>query len=223
MPGASMPLVEACCDSVHTARAAQEFGASRVELCGLGDGGSTPSLGMVARCRDAITIPLFVMIRPQVRDFVYVEDDVEVMCNDIIAMRSLGADGVVVGPLRSDDTVHTQQLAEFVRLARPMKVTFHRAFDRTPDAMAAIDELLLTGTDYVLTSGQAPTASDGADTLRTLQQRVGDRLTVMAGGSVRGPTVRKLVQAAGLRAVHARGTDPTIIRDVVAALSAHSS
>ena len=85
-----VPLIEACCDSVHTARAAQQYGAGRVELCGPGDGGTTPSLGLIARCREELTIPLHVMIRPHTRSFVYDEDDLDVMCNDIITARSLG-------------------------------------------------------------------------------------------------------------------------------------
>lgn len=213
-------LVEACCDSVYTALAAQEAGAGRIELCGPGDGGTTPSLGLIARCRDLLTIPLHVMIRPHTRDFVYHEDELDVMANDIVTARTLGVDGVVLGPLQRDDTVHMQQLAALVQLAQPMTVAFHRAFDRTPDPFAALQTLMLTGIQLVLTSGQAATALDGAETLAALRQRAGDRLTVMAGGGVRGSNVRELVQRTELRQVHARGTEPAIIRDVVLALNA---
>jgi len=216
-------LVEACCDSVQTARAAQAFGAGRVELCGPGDGGTTPSFGMIARCRDELGIPLHVMIRPHTTGFVYSEDDIDVMGNDIIAARARGATGIVVGPLHRDGTVHQEQLAIFVALARPMKVAFHRAFDRTPSAVAALDTLLAVGVDYVLTAGHAVTALDGADTLALLQHRAGDNLTVLAGGSVRGTNVRALIERSAVREVHARCTDPTIIRDVVVALSSRIS
>lgn len=213
-------LVEACCDSVYTALAAQQAGAGRIELCGPGDGGTTPSLGLIARCRDVITIPLHVMIRPHTRDFVYHEDDLDVMANDIVTARTLGVDGVVLGPLQRDDTVHMQQLAALVELAQPMTVAFHRAFDRTPDPFAALHTLMLTGVKLVLTSGQAATALAGAETLTALRQRGGDRITILAGGGVRGSNVRDLVQRTELRQVHARGTDPAIIRDVVQALRA---
>lgn len=211
-------LVEACCDSVYTAVAAQEAGAGRIELCGPGDGGTTPSLGLIARCRDLLTVPLHVMIRPHSRDFVYHDEELDVMANDIITARTLGADGVVLGPLQRDDTVHMQQLAALVQLARPMKVVFHRAFDRTPDPFAALHTLVLTGVSLVLTSGQAPTALEGADTLRALRQRGGDRIDILAGGSIRGSNVRDVVQRTEVRQVHARGTDPAIIRDVVRTL-----
>jgi len=215
---AGMVLVEACCDSVYTAVAAQDAGAGRIELCGPGDGGTTPSLGLIARCRDLIRVPLHVMIRPHTRDFVYHDDELDVMANDIVTARTLGVDGVVLGPLQRDDTVHMQQLAALVQIAQPMTVVFHRAFDRTPDPYAALHTLMLTGVRMVLTSGQAPTALDGAATLNALRQRAGDRLTILAGGGVRGGNVRDVVQRSEVRQVHARGTDPTIIRDVVQSL-----
>ncbi len=216
---AAPPLVEACCDSVDTARVAQSFGAGRVELCGPGDGGSTPSLGLIARCRDALTIPLHVMIRPHLNGFVYRTDDFDVMCDDVVAAKVLGADGVVAGPLNLDGTVCTEQLAELIELARPMRVAFHRAFDRTPDAMSALDTLLDLGVDYILTAGHARTALEGALHLRRLQERAGHRLVVLAGGNVRGDTVRELVDRAQVREVHARASDPTIVRGVVQALT----
>jgi len=211
-------LVEACCDSVYTAIAAQDSGAGRIELCGPGDGGTTPSLGLIARCRDLLQVPLHVMIRPHSRDFVYHDDELDVMANDIVTARTMGADGVVLGPLQRDDTVHMQQLATLVQIAHPMPVVFHRAFDRTPDPFAALHTLMLTGVRTVLTSGQAATALEGAATLQALRQRAGDRLTILAGGGVRGSNVRDLVQRSEVHQVHARGTDPTIIRDVVRSL-----
>jgi len=214
-----LPLVEACCDSVHTARAAQQYGAGRVELCGPGDGGTTPSLGMIARCRDELTIPLHVMIRPHTHSFLYDEDDMDVMCNDIIAAKALGVNGVVFGPLHSDNTIDTRQLAELVALARPMKVTFHRAFDRTPDALEALEQMLMLDVDYILTSGHGRTALDGASRLQALNARAGDQLVVLAGGYVRAENVKRIIEQSNVREVHARATDPTIVRDVVQALA----
>lgn len=212
-------LVEACCDSVATARAAQAFGAARVELCGPGDGGTTPSPGLVERVRALLTIPLAVMIRPRAGGFVYDADELSVMAADVVAARALGADVVVLGPLRPDGTVDARALATLVALARPMTVTFHRAFDRTADPEAALDALLAHGVDHVLTSGHATTALAGAPRLRAWQARAGDRLEVMAGGGVRADHARALLDAAGVRALHARGTDPAIIRDLVAAVA----
>jgi len=215
----TQPLLEACCTSIASARIVQELGAGRVELCGLGDGGSTPSLGLIARCRDELYVPLHVMIRPSTEHFVYTSEDFDIMCNDVVAARALGADGIVLGILHSDDTVDVQRMAEVIAIARPLKITFHRAFDRTPNATLAMASLLQLCVDYVLTAGQAPTALDGALQLNALQQQAGDKLTVLAGGGVRGHNVRAVVAKSGVREVHARASDPTIVRDVLLALA----
>lgn len=212
-------LVEACCDSTHSARVAQAFGADRIELCGPGEGGTTPSLGLMARCRDQVTVPLHVMIRPHAGGFFYSEEEVDIMCNDILTARSLGVDGVVVGPLHSDATIHALHLAELISAARPLNVVFHRAFDQTRDVMTSLDTLISLGVHAILTSGQARTALDGADTLAALHARAADRLSIMAGGNVRGHSVRDIVARSGVRAVHARATDPMIVRGVVQALA----
>ncbi len=212
-------LVEACCDSLHTARAAQAFGAGRVELCGPGDGGTTPSHGLMTRCRDVLHLPLHVMIRPNAGGFVYDDDDLDVMRDDIAIAKSLGIDGIVTGPLRTDQTIDADQLAQLMALARPMKVTFHRAFDLTASAPRALDTLLQLGVDYVLTAGHANTALEGAETLRVMQARAEGRLVVLAGGRIRGHNVRELIARSQVHEVHARCTDPAIVRDVVRALA----
>lgn len=217
------PLVEACCDSVLTARESQAYGAGRIELCGAGDGGTTPSLGLIARCRDEVQIPLHVMIRPRAGNFVYADDEFDVMCNDIVAAKQLGVDGVVIGPLHSDHTIHVGQLVELIALACPMKLAFHRAFDRTPDALVALETLLNYGVSYVLTSGHAKTAAMGVEELLRLQRCAGERLTVLAGGGVRGHNVQDLVARSGVREVHTRATDPMIVRDVVLALTSEGA
>jgi len=213
------PLLEACCDSILSARTAQDLGAGRVELCGSGTGGTTPSLGLISRCRDELYVPLHIMIRPHVNDFVYSSDDMEVMRNDIVAARALGVDGIVVGVLHSDDRIDVEGMASLIHLARPLKVTFHRAFDRTPDAVEAMETLLQLGVNYVLTAGHAPTALDGVDRLQALQRQAGNRLTVLAGGGVRPHNVRDVVARSGVREIHANATDPANVRGVLLALT----
>lgn len=211
-------LVEACCDSVPTAVAAANFGADRIELCGPGDGGTTPSLGLMTRCRDAVRAPIHVMIRPHTHSFVYDEDDIAVMLRDIDTARATGMDGIVVGPLRTDGHIQREQLQSLVTAAGTMRVAFHRAFDRTPDATEALATLLEAGVGLVLTAGHATTALAGAATLRALRALAGDRFVILAGGSVRGDNVRDIVSGTGVMEVHARSTDPTIVRDVIHAL-----
>ncbi|MBL0937927.1 MAG: copper homeostasis protein CutC [Gemmatimonadaceae bacterium] len=218
----SVVLVEACCDSVSTARAAVSFGANRIELCGPGDGGTTPSHGLMASCRAAVAAPIHAMIRPHTRDFIYDAEDVGVMLRDIDVARSLGMDGVVFGPLSVDNTVDRHVLQALVSRAhagdRRLRVAFHRAFDRTPDAIAALDAILEAGVDLILTAGHQRTALEGAAELQQLQRHAGDRLVILAGGTVRGSNVRGIVQNGGVHEVHVRGTDPSFIRDTVTAL-----
>ncbi|WP_291163282.1 copper homeostasis protein CutC [Gemmatimonas sp. UBA7669] len=221
-PDVADVLVEACCDSVETARAAQAVGAHRIELCGPGDGGSTPSYGLMARCRVAVSLPIHVMIRPHTGGFVYSEDDLDVMGEDIEQARMLGMNGVVVGPLHADGSVHREALSRLVSAAYPMRVAFHRAFDRTPNASDALTILQQAGVDVILTAGHARTALEGAATLRQLRAQAGDTPVILAGGSVRGDTVVPLVQASGVSEVHVRGTNTQFVRDVVAALAARS-
>ncbi|WP_337171257.1 copper homeostasis protein CutC [Gemmatimonas aurantiaca] len=217
-PSSRPVLVEACCDSVPTAMSAVEYGADRIELCGPGDGGTTPSAGLMTRCRDAVQVPIHVMIRPHTHGFVYDHEDLTVMVRDIEVARALGMEGVVLGPLQVDHRIHREQLRQLVEAAGPMRVAFHRAFDRTPDPIAALHELIDANVQLVLTAGHAPTALEGAAMLRTLRAHAGDRLVILAGGGVRGDNVTSLVERTGLSEVHARSTDPTIVRDVVLAL-----
>src|SRR3982751_4249344 len=104
-------LVEACVDSVESSIAAERGGAGRLELCdALFDGGTTPSAGMIAACREAVSIPVFVIIRPRGGGFVYSDAELDVMRRDIVAARELGADGVVIGALNADGTLRADQL-----------------------------------------------------------------------------------------------------------------
>jgi copper homeostasis protein len=200
-------LVEACVDSVASALAAERGGARRLELCdALFDGGTTPSAGMIAACKEAVSIPVFVMIRPRGGGFIYSDVERDVMRRDVVAARELGADGLVIGGLRPDGVVDLALVRLLMDSAQDLPVTFHRAFDLTPDLEASLASLAHAGVHRVLSSGGAPTAADGAKTLAKLVRQAGSRLTVMAGGGVRDENVRTLVSVSGLREVHVRLT-----------------
>ena len=200
-------LVEACVDSVASARAAERGGAHRVELCdALFDGGTTPSAGMIAACKEAVSIPVFVMIRPRGGGFVYSEAERDVMRRDVAIARDLGADGIVIGGLLPNGDVDVALVEALVKTARGLPVTFHRAFDLTPDLEASLESLVNAGVQRVLTAGGAATAVEGASALATLVGRAGPRIVVMAGGGVREENVRTLVSISGVREVHVRLT-----------------
>lgn len=200
-------LVEACVDSVASALAAERGGAHRLELCNaLFDGGTTPSAGMIAACKAAVSIPVFVMVRPRGGGFVYSDAECDVMRRDVTVARELGADGIAIGGLCRDNTIDVELVRMLVEAARGLPVTFHRAFDFTPDLEASLESLIDSGVQRVLTSGGAPTAADGVTVLADLVHQAGSRIVVMAGGGVREENVHSLVSASGVREVHVRLT-----------------
>jgi copper homeostasis protein len=214
-------LVEACVDSVEGALASERAGAGRVELCGPGVGGTTPSYGLMSQCRERVRIPMHVMIRPREGNFEYNDDEFETMLKDIAAARSARADGVVFGILKSDGALDEDRMRQLVEAARPMRVACHRAFDATPNADAALDTLLRLGVDLVLTSGHAPTAMDGRTQLIQHLARSGEKLTVLAGGGIRAANLLELVRDTGVHEVHIRATDADVFADAMKQLGRH--
>ena len=200
-----MPIrFEACVEGVDGVRAAAAGGAHRAELCAsLVTGGLSPSPGVVAEARRVPGIGLMAMVRPREGDFCYTDGEVASMRADVVAFRKAGVDGVVFGLLHPDGTVDAERTAELIALARPMSVTFHRAFDRTPDPLAALDTLIALGVDRVLTSGLAPTAHEGAPLLRRLVQRAAGRVVILPAVGIRPDNVAALVAATGVGEVHA--------------------
>jgi copper homeostasis protein len=204
--GMTSVLVEACVDAIDAALEAEQGGAARIELCGeLLQGGVTPSAGLIAAVWDKIDIPLFVLVRPRTGDFLYSDDELDVMRRDIEQAKLLEVDGIAIGVLTADGDVDMERMRSLIELAQPMSVTFNRAFDLVRDQDAAVDDLLALGIDRVLTSGGAATAQEGTARIRSLVQRVGDRMIVMAGGSINAGNVGELVAATGVREVHVRG------------------
>jgi copper homeostasis protein len=176
-------IFEICVDSIDGVRAAREAGAQRVELCAnLIEGGTTPSRGMIRRARAVPGIAVNVIIRPRGGDFLYDADEFAVMETDVDTAKEEGADGVVIGLLQPDGTIDAARSRALIERARPLSVTFHRAFDMTPEPFAALDTLIGLGVDRVLTTGQEVSALEGLPLIVELVRRGGDRIIVMPGG-----------------------------------------
>lgn len=196
-------VLEICIDSVASAVAAQEGGAQRVELCGdLAAGGITPSAGTIEETRRRISIGLHVMIRPRGGDFCYSEEEFETMKKDIVAAKSLKADGVVFGILKADDSIDQERMQELVELARPMEVTCHRAIDVSRDLFESLESVAGLGVNRILTSGGAPTADEGRSLIRELVNRSNGRVTIMAGSGITSGNVLRILEETGVRDVH---------------------
>jgi copper homeostasis protein len=197
-----MALLEVCVESVASAVAAIDGGASRVELCAnLAVGGITPSAGTIAVACGRVAAPVHVLIRPRGGDFVYDDLEFDAMCHDVEVARRLGAMGIVFGILERGGWIDRERVSKLAALAQPLSLTFHKAFDETSDPFAALELLMSLGFHRVLTSGQAPTAREGLPLLAKLSQHGKGRIAIMAGGRVRPGDLEPLVQS-GLDEIH---------------------
>jgi copper homeostasis protein len=197
--------VEICVGDVESAIAAEAGGADRIELCdNLAVGGTTPSAGTIAETCRWLSIPVHVLIRPRAGDFVYSEPELAAMRHDIEVAKALGAAGIVLGVLTTESAVDRERTGALVALARPLRVTFHRAFDQTRDLLEALGALVALGVDRVLTSGGRPTALEGIDALATLANRAGNRLAVMAGGRLTAESLETVIRKSGINEIHLR-------------------
>ncbi|MEM7416036.1 MAG: copper homeostasis protein CutC [Gemmatimonadota bacterium] len=196
-------LLEVCSASASFAVDAAEAGADRVELCAnLVEGGTTPSIGEIEIALDRLSVPMMVMVRPRGGDFLYDPSEYAIMERDIDRIREAGGEGVVFGILRRNGTIDVERTKGLVERARPMGVTFHRAFDVSRDLRAGIDELKACGVDRVLTSAGRRRVTDALDALALLAEAAGTDLSVLACGEVRADNVAAVLGTPGIREVH---------------------
>ena len=189
--------------NIESCIAAQEAGAHRIELCdNPSEGGTTPSNGFIKGARKKLSIELYVMIRPRGGDFMYSDDEFEIMKTDIEMCRQHGCDGVVIGLLKKDGTIDKKRCSELISLAYPLGVTFHRAFDRAKDPFRALEDVIETGCERILTSGQRPKAVDGAQIIKELITHAEDRIVIMPGSGVDARNIISLAENTGAREFH---------------------
>jgi copper homeostasis protein len=189
--------------TIDSCTAAQKAGAHRIELCdNPGEGGTTPSYGFIKAAREKLSILLYPMIRPRGGDFLFNDDEFDIMCEDIKICKSLHCDGVVIGMLNADGTVDSNRCAKLVELAYPMGVTFHRAFDRTKDAFEALETIIAIGCERILTSGLKPNVNEGMQMLKALIEKAEDRIIIMPGSGVRSDNISQLAITTGAMEFH---------------------
>jgi copper homeostasis protein len=198
-------LLEVIATTVADARLAAQAGADRLELItAMGEGGLTPSLGLIEAVVDAVAIPVNVIVRPHSRSFVFDADDYTVMLRDVRAVAAAGANGVVIGMLTPGGEIDREGLARAVDAADGRAITFHRAFDETRDLPKALDVLLgFDAVTNVLTSGGKPSVLQAEETIRALlRQAAGSHCTILAGAGLTVDAVAGFVQATQVTAVH---------------------
>ncbi len=196
-------FLEIACFSAESAIAAAQAGAHRIELCDNPlEGGTTPSFGTLKIVRGKLDIPVFPIIRPRGGHFVFTANELNIMKHDIRLCKEMGFDGVVIGLLNGDATVDYENTAALVNLAYPMDVTFHRAFDRTPEPFAALETIIKTGCTRILTSGQVPDVNNGSALVAQLIKAADHRIIIMPGSGVRAGNIANLAAETGATEFH---------------------
>jgi copper homeostasis protein len=196
-------IIEIATSDFTTTKSAIEGGADRIELCAnLAEGGTTPSNGTIIQCREKFAVQLYPIIRPRGGDFLYTEDEFEIMLKDVKLCKQLGCDGVVIGLLHSDGTIDLKRTAKLIEAAYPLGVTFHRAFDRCKDPFQAVEQLVEIGCERILTSGQQPTVNEGIDFIAGLNKMAEERIIIMPGSGVRVDNIKVLAEKTGCTEFH---------------------
>lgn len=195
--------LEIIADSIEAAIIAQENGADRIELCeDLSEGGITPSYALIERAHAVLDIELYVMIRPRGGDFLYTKEEFNIMKRNIEICREIGVDGVVLGILLEDGKIDIKRTKTLVEIARPMGVTFHRAFDHAQDHCKSLEAVIETGADRILTSGLHPSAHEGIDVLKELGSMADNRIIIMAGSGITSANIEDLIRNCSLNEYH---------------------
>ncbi|WP_331344281.1 copper homeostasis protein CutC [Cellvibrio sp. UBA7661] len=195
--------IEICVEGIDGLVAAQQAGADRVELCAsLFEGGLTPSMGVIREALRVATIPFHVIVRPRGGDFLYSELEFRSMLEDVIALREIGVAGVVIGCLTPEGAIDELRTKALVDAARPMKVTCHRAFDMTRDYRTALESLIRTGVDRVLTSGQRDTALEGSAILKEVVALADGRIIIMGCGALDVGNIAQVRRETGVDEMH---------------------
>lgn len=201
-------ILEACVDSVESAMAAKRGGADRLELCAnLIIGGTTPSLTLYRRIREVVDIPIHVLIRPRFGDFLYTEEEYEIMLREIKAFVEEGANAVVIGSLNDDGSINVEQMKGMMDAAGGKKVTLHRAFDVCRDPWEALEVAKKLGIHTILTSGQEASCYDGRKLLGELQKQANGTIEIMAGGGVCKEVIETLRQMTDIHCFHMSGKE----------------
>jgi copper homeostasis protein len=199
-----MIALEVCANSFTSALAAQEGGAIRVELCeNMAEGGTTPSYATIKMTKERLKIAVWPIIRPRGGDFLYTDDEFELMKIDIQICKDLGCDGVVFGILTADGKIDKERCKTLINIAHPMPVAFHRAFDMCNDLAKGLIDLINLGFVRVLTSGGADNAYHGLATLDQLVKLANDRIEIMPGAGINPQNIASIKEKTGAKIFHA--------------------
>lgn len=189
--------------NIESCITAQDAGANRIELCASpGEGGTTPSYAFIKTAREKLHIDLYAMVRPRGGDFLYSEDDFEIMKKDVATCKENGCNGIVTGILTKEGKVDKKRCQQLIDLAYPMEATFHRAFDRVRDPLEALENISDLGFERILTSGLKPKAIEGADLLARLIKQSDEKIIIMPGSGINSQNIISIAEMTGAREFH---------------------
>lgn len=195
--------IEICANTIQSAVNAKAGGADRVEICDNWEaGGTTPSLATIEYCINQLNLETNVLIRPRRGDFIYTEEEFDVICNDVIHCREAGANSVVVGFLTKDLTLDYEKAKKIVDISGQMKVVFHRAIDICVDRDKAIESLIEIGCDKILTSGGENTAYEGMQGIMDTRKKYGSQLGIIAASGINCGNVVEIIKNTGISEIH---------------------
>ncbi len=201
-------LLEIAAFTPGSAIIAAAMGANRIELCsGYSEGGLSPSTGTILYVKEKIHIPVFVMIRPRIGDFVYDDTEKEIILRDIGFCKTAGVDGIVTGALDISGNVDVGFMKEVVDAAGGLPVTFHRAFDLCSTLQQSLNDLIDCGVKRVLTSGGQNSVPEGLDTIRLLTKTAGERIIILPGGGINEENVNHIINSTGIKEIHCSGKE----------------
>jgi copper homeostasis protein len=200
-------LVECCANSIQSAIQGELGGANRIELCSnLEIGGLTPSREDIAALIERVKIPVRILIRPKAENFIYTEPELLQIISDIQFCKNIGCEGVVIGALNTNGSINKEQTKAMVKAAKPMYITFHRAFDEGNDLVKNLEDVIASGCDTLLTSGQEKNVSLGLKNLKKLVRISAGRINILAGSGVNHTNAEDLFKI-GVRNFHLSGSE----------------
>ena len=196
-------IKECCVGSYIEAKQAYENGADRIELCdNLLEGGTTPSYGTIKNSVSNISIPINVIIRPRSGNFIYSDEEFEIMLDDIKICKDLMANGIVFGVLNNENKIDVEKVKLIMAAASPLKQTFHMAFDEIENKKEAIDILVSLKVDRILTKGGENSALENLNSLQNLITYAQDKIIIIPGGGVNKDNLVQVIKETGAKEVH---------------------
>lgn len=195
--------LEICCYNLQSVIAAQTAGADSLELCcNPAEGGVTPSIGMVKEALRITTIPIYVLIRPRGGHFVFGDEDMSCMIEDMQVFKKYNVAGFVTGALTNENTIHLHNTQKLIDACYPLPMRFHRAIDMCNNYSVGIETLVSLGVNSVLTSGSAASAIEGLNNLNDAQKKYGDKIEIVAAGKINSANMIEVLDG-GMTYLHA--------------------